>query len=57
MVARDERLAQDIGLTIQPDRNLPDLILVDLRPTEPLLVFRARFLKSVRRCKDHDPLR
>ena len=39
VVARDDRLAQDIGLTIQPDRNLPDLILVDLGPTEPLLVF------------------
>ena len=30
---------QEIGLTIQPDRNLPDLILVDLGPAEPLLVF------------------
>ena len=39
VVARDDRLAQDIGLTIQPDRNLPDLILVDLGPAEPLLVF------------------
>ena len=39
VVARDDRLAQDIGLTIQPDRNLPDLILVDLGPDEPLLVF------------------
>ena len=39
VVARDDRLAQDIGLTIQPDRSLPDLILVDLGPTEPLLVF------------------
>lgn len=39
IVARDDRLAQDIGLTIQPDRNLPDLILVDLGPAEPLLVF------------------
>lgn len=39
VVARDDLLAQDIGLTIQPDRNLPDLILVDLGPTEPLLVF------------------
>ena len=39
VVARDDRLAQDIGLTIQPDRNLPDLILVDLGPVEPLLVF------------------
>ena len=39
VVARDDRLAQDIGLVIQPDRNLPDLILVDLGPAEPLLVF------------------
>ena len=39
VVARDDRLAQDIGLTIQSDRNLPDLILVDLGPEEPLLVF------------------
>ncbi len=39
VVARDDRLAQDIGLTIEPDRNLPDLILVDLGPVEPLLVF------------------
>ena len=39
VVARDDDLAQDIGLTIEPDRNLPDLILVDLGPVEPLLVF------------------
>ena len=39
VVARDDALAQEMGLTIQPDRNLPDLILVDLQPTEPLLVF------------------
>ena len=39
MVARDDQLARDIGLTIQPDRNLPDLILVALGPAEPLLVF------------------
>ena len=39
VVARDDRLAQDIGLTIQPDRNLPDLILVDVGPARPLLVF------------------
>ena len=39
VVARDDGLAQEIGLTIQPDRNLPDLILVDLGPVEPLLVF------------------
>ena len=39
VVARDEQLAQDIGLSIQPDRHLPDLILVDVGPSEPLLVF------------------
>lgn len=39
VVARDDQLAQTIGLNIQADRNLPDLILVDLGPTEPLLVF------------------
>ena len=32
-------MAREIGLRIEPDRNLPDLILVDLGPSEPLLVF------------------
>ncbi len=39
VVSRDDELAQEIGLTIEADRNLPDLILVDLAPSEPLLVF------------------
>ena len=39
VVARDDLLAQSIGLHIDPDRNLPDIILVDLGPTEPSLVF------------------
>ena len=39
VVARDDEMAQAIGLTIDPQRNLPDLILVDLGPAEPLLVF------------------
>lgn len=39
VVARDDLLAQSIGLQIDPDRNLPDIILVDLGPSEPLLVF------------------
>lgn len=39
VVARDDRLAQDLGLTIEPDRNLPDLILADLGPVDPILVF------------------
>ena len=39
VVARDDRLAQAIGFAIDPGRNLPDLILVDLGPAEPLLSF------------------
>lgn len=39
VVARDDELAQAIGLRIEPGRNLPDAILVDLGPAEPLLVF------------------
>lgn len=39
VVARDDRLARSIGLNIQADRNLPDIILVDIGPREPLLVF------------------
>ena len=39
VVARDDDLAKAIGLTIEPDRNLPDLILADLGPADPLLVF------------------
>ena len=39
VVARDDDLAKAIGLTIRPDRNLPDLILADLGPDVPLLVF------------------
>ena len=39
VVKRDDDLAKAIGLTIEPDRNLPELILADLGPAEPLLVF------------------
>lgn len=39
VVLRDDDLAQSIGLTIHPDKALPDLILVDLGLAEPLLVF------------------
>ena len=38
-VARDDELAAKVGLRIQPDRNLPDIILLDLEPEHPLLVF------------------
>lgn len=39
VVARDDKLAAAIGLKIEADRNLPDLILVDLGPSDPLIVF------------------
>ena len=39
VVARDDQLASAIGLKIEPDKNLPDLILVDLGPADPLIVF------------------
>lgn len=39
VVARDDRIASAIGLKIEADKNLPDLILVDLAPPAPLLVF------------------
>lgn len=39
VVARDDDLASRLGLRIDVQRNLPDLLLVDLEPAEPLLVF------------------
>jgi BsuBI/PstI restriction endonuclease domain len=39
MVARDDQVANAIGLKIEPDKDLPDAILADLGPTEPLIVF------------------
>lgn len=39
VVARDDRLARSIGLKIEADRNLPDILLVDIGPKIPLLVF------------------
>jgi hypothetical protein len=39
VVARDDQLARSSGLNIDPERNLPDIILVDLGPKSPLLVF------------------
>jgi hypothetical protein len=39
VVARDNQLARKIGLNIEAHKNLPDVILVDLGPTHPLLVF------------------
>jgi hypothetical protein len=39
VVARDDSLAKALGLTIPADRYLPDILLVDLGPRRPLLVF------------------
>ena len=39
VVARDDKMATLIGLKIEADKNLPDIILVDLAPKHPLLVF------------------
>lgn len=39
VIQRDDRLAQELGLKIEVDRLLPDTILVDLAPAEPLIVF------------------
>lgn len=36
---QDLRMASSIGLDIEAQKNLPDLILVDLGPTNPLIVF------------------
>jgi hypothetical protein len=36
---RDDRIANAIGLKIDASRNLPDLILADLRPADPIIVF------------------
>lgn len=39
VVVRDDAIANAIGLRIEADKNLPDLILADLGPREPLIVF------------------
>ena len=39
VVAQDDKLATSIGLEIRADRDLPDLILVDLGTDDPLIVF------------------
>lgn len=39
VVEQDNDLAQIVGLSIQADKILPDVILVDLEPAEPMLVF------------------
>jgi len=39
VVLRDDRMAAAIGLKIEADRNLPDMILADLGPPEPIIIF------------------
>jgi hypothetical protein len=39
IIQRDEELAKHLGLKIETDKLLPDCILVDLAPAEPLIVF------------------
>lgn len=39
IVLRDDAIANAIGLKIEPDKNLPDLILADLGPRDPLILF------------------
>lgn len=39
VVLRDDRIAGAIGLKIEADKNLPDLILADLGPKDPILLF------------------
>ena len=39
VVQRDDALASELGLRIESDRMLPDTILVDLAPAEPVVVF------------------
>jgi hypothetical protein len=39
IIDRDDKLSRAIGLKIEVDKNLPDVILADLGPKHPLLVF------------------
>jgi len=39
VVSRDDDLAKAVGLKIRAEKNLPDIILADLGPKHPLLVF------------------
>jgi hypothetical protein len=39
VIQRDDQLAQALGLKIETDKLLPDTILVDLAPAEPIIVF------------------
>lgn len=39
VIQRDDELAKQLGLKIETDKLLPDTVLVDLAPAEPLVVF------------------
>jgi hypothetical protein len=39
VVSEDQRLATALGIRIAADRNLPDIILADIGPKKPILVF------------------
>jgi hypothetical protein len=39
VVSQDQELARSLGLKIDPGRNLPDVVLADIGPKHPLLVF------------------
>lgn len=39
VVTRDDDMAKSIGLNIQAEKHLPDIVLADLGPKHPLLVF------------------
>jgi hypothetical protein len=39
VVSHDDELARSIGLQIQAQKNLPDIVLADVGPTHPLLAF------------------
>lgn len=39
VVVQDDKLAASIGLKIEADKHLPDLILADIGPADPLIVF------------------
>lgn len=39
VVLRDDKIAAAIGLKIEADKNLPDLILADLGPADPVILF------------------
>ncbi|ABQ30012.1 BsuBI/PstI family type II restriction endonuclease [Acidiphilium cryptum] len=39
VVSRDDELAKAIGLNIKAEKNLPDIVLADLGPKHPILIF------------------